>query len=292
MGFKLDYFLFLSLFALFCCTQKKDNEGVPVETETPYDSVFQALAEATLQAHSTEEGTGYRFCDGLSGTLLWSDTPVWKNAEKYGLLEGGWSETWVQNSDCNNGYLLNGNDVLRTTSSSLLTLPSSGQIKTDTLGGVYKDITFENGGVKITRLGESRTVEMSPSASAVHKIYTNKVGSTLFDLYIQLDLTITGTQLNRLYNGLGSAPRIINGTVLVYHTMSEYLATNLFSSVAWGDESCCYPTSGTISTSFVGKNIPTNSSTLTFTSECGLANLSSSNNTTNEPIKLKSCQNN
>lgn len=291
MKLKLFYLLFISLFALVNCSQKKDNgSGGPVETVTKYDTLIQALAEATIQANSTEESNSYRSCDGSAGALLWNDSPVWKNGAKYGFLSGRWSELWVQNSDCNNGFLLNGNDVLRTTTSSLLTLPSSGQIKTDTLGGVYQGITFENGGVKITRLGESRTVEMSPSASALHKTYTDKAGSTLFDFYIQLDLTITGTQLNRIYNGLGSSSRTINGTVLVYDATSKYIANNLFSAVTWGDESCCYPTNGMISTSFSGENIPANSSVLTFTNECGIGNLTFSNNSSNERIELKSCQ--
>lgn len=44
MRLKLFYLLFISLFALVNCSQKKDNgSGGPVETVTKYDTLIQAL---------------------------------------------------------------------------------------------------------------------------------------------------------------------------------------------------------------------------------------------------------
>jgi len=71
--------------------------------------------------------------------------------------------------------------------------------------------------------------------------------------------------------------RVVNGTVIVEHNIIKVTSTTTFSSVAYGDPVCCFPTSGTVSTTFskgpdVGKT-----ESVTFSAICGEATLTRAN---------------
>jgi hypothetical protein len=91
-------------------------------------------------------------------------------------------------------------------------------------------------------------------------------------------LTTTGTRA-------GGDRVISSGTVTLYHNLAKYTATNSFNSVTWGSSTCCYPTSGSVTTTFTGTKSGTG--TMTFTSTCGAATYVDSTGSSN--VTLTQC---
>ncbi len=98
------------------------------------------------------------------------------------------------------------------------------------------------------------------------------------------DHTVTGSVS---VAGAG-ATRVATGSVTVQHNLLMYTATATFNDVAYGEVGCCFPTSGTVSTTFskgpdVGKT-----ETLTFSEICGEATLKTADGVS-EPLTLQHC---
>jgi hypothetical protein len=90
-------------------------------------------------------------------------------------------------------------------------------------------------------------------------------------------LSITGSGVSRS----------VSGTVVVQHNLAKYVSLSTFSSVTYGNPLCCFPTSGTISTSYASGPLLNSGETLTFSSSCGEATLTQ--NGTSSPITLIHC---
>jgi hypothetical protein len=73
--------------------------------------------------------------------------------------------------------------------------------------------------------------------------------------------------------------------VTLYHNLAKYTATNSFNSVTWSSSTCCYPTSGSVTTTFTGAKSGTG--TMTFTSTCGAATYVDSTGSSN--VTLTQC---
>jgi hypothetical protein len=71
------------------------------------------------------------------------------------------------------------------------------------------------------------------------------------------------------------ADRVVNGSVTVQHNLIHVTSTTTFSSVHYGEPLCCFPTDGSVSTTFTqGSNVGKTES-LTFSAVCGEATLTS-----------------
>lgn len=235
-----------------------------------------------------------RTCSGATGTIDWNSCTVTVNGTTVGTMTGGWTETWTNSADCTNSYLAASGSVTRTSTGSTLTFPVGRKVVTDTSGGTaYDGTVLVSGGVKTTRAasGSGRTISMNPSNSAVHKVATSRRGASLFDYYVQPNISVTGALKNTSANGL-SGSRTMTGTVTIYHNLAKYTATNTFNSVVWGDSTCCYPTSGTVTATYSGTNKPADSSTMTFSTTCGSATFASTSgsSTTSTTVTLENCQ--
>jgi hypothetical protein len=83
-------------------------------------------------------------------------------------------------------------------------------------------------------------------------------------------VTVTGTGTNR----------VVNGTVTTQHNILKYTATTTFNNVGYGQIGCCFPTTGSVSTTFsTGTNLG-KTETLTFSSVCGEATVTLPNGKT------------
>jgi hypothetical protein len=87
--------------------------------------------------------------------------------------------------------------------------------------------------------------------------------------------------------GIGSS-RLVSGTVNVEHNLAKYTAAVTFNGVGYGEPGCCFPTSGSVSTTFskgpdVGKT-----ESLSFSEICGDATLTKADGTT-ESLTLVHC---
>jgi hypothetical protein len=71
------------------------------------------------------------------------------------------------------------------------------------------------------------------------------------------------------------ADRIATGTVTVQHNLLKYTSTTTFTNVHYGDPACCFPTAGSVSTTYSEGAATGKTETLTFTEggSCGEATL-------------------
>jgi hypothetical protein len=88
-------------------------------------------------------------------------------------------------------------------------------------------------------------------------------------------------------SGVGTN-RIVSGSVTVQHNILRFTSETTFDAVGYGDAACCFPTSGSVSTTFskgidVGKT-----ETLSFSAACGEATLKPASGTS-VPLVLQNC---
>lgn len=265
--------------------QSTKNHATAVSTVASDDRVTQLASECRY--------SNIRQCSATLGTITWNDCTISGPALTV-TMSGSWSETWSNSGDCSRGYLSTSDSVSRSSSGSVMSFPGGGSISTDTKGGTaYDGTVFAAGAILTTRSNTTnRAVGMSPTNSAIHKVFTGRRGATIFDYYTQPNITVVGAKTNGATSGLGtsSANRSITGTVTIYHNLAKYTATNTFNNVTWSTGTCCFPVSGNISTTFTGPNAPSGPMTLTFSSTCGSATWSTPSNTAGTIVQLTSCQ--
>jgi hypothetical protein len=82
--------------------------------------------------------------------------------------------------------------------------------------------------------------------------------------------------------------REVSGTVIVEHNLLKYVSTTTFDAVGYGEPLCCFPTTGSVSTTFSeGANVGKTES-IVFTAACGEAVLTKPNGTT-EALTFEHC---
>jgi hypothetical protein len=74
--------------------------------------------------------------------------------------------------------------------------------------------------------------------------------------------------------------RVVTGSVTVQHNLLKYTATATFESVTYAEPGCCFPTSGTVSTTFNSGSNASKTETLTFSPMCGDATLKTASGST------------
>jgi hypothetical protein len=91
------------------------------------------------------------------------------------------------------------------------------------------------------------------------------------------DHTVTAPGLT--VTGAG-ADRVVSGEVVVQHNLLKYTSTTTFTSVGYGEPLCCFPTSGSVSTTFSKGTEIGKTETLSFSSLCGESTLTQANGET------------
>lgn len=282
------------LCATSACSKSSDSGGSSSESDATSNVVQTATAEASSQASSAEGGSialasvshgetqlseiqiednssaeimstspvHQRSSCALSGvrsscsngvrTITWNSCTVAAGTQ---TMTGGWTETYSSNTCATTSS----NTMTRTTTGSTSTHSSGATVTTDTNGGTtYDNTTIPNTGTTVTFGASTNTIVIN----GTHRVKTSAAGSKVFEHYITSSgLTHSGT--------LAAGTRSISGTVTVYHQLAKYKAVNTLSSVSWGSASCCYPTSGTVSTTLSGSLSGT--TTTQFTATCGQA---------------------
>lgn len=256
------------------------------------------MLAGTNDSHVTQAANECRYssirtCSATAGTVSWNGCSI-SGTHVAVTMTGGWTETWTNGGDCSRGYVTAGDSVSRSSTGSTMSFPAGGNITTDTKGGTaYDGTVFVNGSVITQRTNTTnRSIAMTPTNSALHKVYTGRRGATIFDYYVQPSITVTGAKTNGMTSGLGttSANRAMSGTVTLYHNLAKYTAVNTFNSVTWSTATCCFPVSGNISTTFTGSGAPAGPYVLTFSSNCGYATLTTPSDSAGSQVQLSSCQ--
>jgi len=291
----LVFLLALSAFSLSACNRTTgDTDGDEAASNVSESALTSAGSEATISegaaapfitALSADYADDFQNMDYLDpqdmhsrsiSACLFStarstctsnvDTITWGGCTiGTASLTGTWTETWSAGFCANGakpGALTSGNSVTRvTTSDQVLTLASGATVTTNTTAHTAWDGTSIPGtGVTTTMSGATRTIMIN----GLKRTMVGPKGRTWYNHSILTPnpgLSVTGTR--------AGANRVVNGTLTLFHNIARYKADHTFNAVTWGSSSCCYPTSGSITTNLTGSK--TGSVTLGFTSTCGQA---------------------
>jgi len=82
--------------------------------------------------------------------------------------------------------------------------------------------------------------------------------------------------------------RTVNGTVVVQHNRAKFTSTTTFSNVTYAGGSCCFPSGGSVSTTFSSGPNAGKTETLTFGAGCGEATLTPPNGAA-QALTLQHC---
>jgi hypothetical protein len=84
-----------------------------------------------------------------------------------------------------------------------------------------------------------------------------------------LDHTISTTS-NLVITGTGASRQITSGTIVLQHNLARYYSTSTVATTLTHSAGCCWPTGGTMTTTYTGKAGST-TETVTFGPTCGKA---------------------
>lgn len=131
------------------------------------------------------------------------------------------------------------------------------------------------GGAKITKSASGHNLDILGK----HKSMIKK-GRELFNVSVRTLSTLEVT------GGLTRAARkVSNGQLEINHNIAKFTSVITATDIKWGD--CgCYPVSGSLNVTFSGSK--TGSSTVTFSSECGVASLEENGQTSK--IEMSYCE--
>ncbi|MBC7369992.1 MAG: hypothetical protein H7326_00400 [Bdellovibrionaceae bacterium] len=199
---------------------------------------FQSMDYVDPQSISPQAacsfGAARSVCASNVSTIDWGGCNV-------GLakLTGGWTETWSA------GFCANG-----ATPSALTTSTAAHT--------TYDSTSIPATGITTSMSGVTRTVVVN----GIRRVLVGPRGRSWFDHSItSAGLTVTGTR--------AGGNRVVSGTSTMFHNLAQYKAVHTFNSVTWGSSACCYPTSGSVSSTLTGTRAGNVS--LTFSATCGQA---------------------
>jgi hypothetical protein len=101
------------------------------------------------------------------------------------------------------------------------------------------------------------------------------------------DHTVSTGSTGLTVSGAGSS-RVVDGQVTVEHNLLKYTASTTFNGVGYGEIGCCFPTTGSVSTTFSSGDDAGKTETLAFSSTCGDATLTKADGET-QSITLEHC---
>ena len=90
---------------------------------------------------------------------------------------------------------------------------------------------------------------------------------------------------------INGTDRVVTGTVVVQHNLAKFTSTTTFNSVEYNDETCCFPTGGSVTTTFSEGPYQGKTESLTFGgtgATCGDSTLTKTDGT-KEAFTLKHC---
>ncbi len=141
-----------------------------------------------------------------------------------------------------------------------------------------------NGGLEVTCATGGCTEGRSLVVSGSHLTGTVTIDGKQTTIW---DHTVSTGSAGVTVTGHG-AGRIVSGAVTVQHNLAKYTATATFDSVGYAEPGCCFPTSGSVSTTFNDGPNKGKTESLTFSPICGEATLTTTSGTS-EPLTLQHC---
>jgi hypothetical protein len=188
-------------------------------------------------------------------------------------IRGSESLSWTGANCCNANPLAASSAtpcsfVRRTTDSTgasdpmILSIGSNAiALDTETPSGFEKNVS---GGFRVACIGTTQ----DPTCNGQREItimgahYTGKTDRS------QWDHTVT-TDAPLMEQGHGAGRKILSGTVRVQHNLAQVTSVTTIQSPLTHSAGCCYPTGGSVSTTFSGGKMDGKTETMEFTSKCG-----------------------
>jgi hypothetical protein len=99
--------------------------------------------------------------------------------------------------------------------------------------------------------------------------YTGRSGRASWDHTVSTDLPL-------VVQGHDSSRKVLSGKVRVQHNLAHYVSVTVIEAPLTYQDSCCFPTGGTVTTSFSGGALDGKSEKLTYGPGCGNAQLENS----------------
>jgi hypothetical protein len=127
------------------------------------------------------------------------------------------------------------------------------------------------GGGTLAIGGSHVTGTATPSGGTPVKVWDHTLSTP-----VPLTLTVTG------------GVRTIGGAVTVQHNLLHYDTTTTFHDVGYGLAGCCFPSSGSVTTTFTGRLLAGKTETLAFSGACGEGTLTTTDGKT-VPFTLTQC---
>ena len=122
-----------------------------------------------------------------------------------------------------------------------------------------------DGGVEVACNAGGCATGLTLSVNGSHLTGTVTVDGDSFKVW---DHTVSTTQGGIVVTGTGSS-RVVNGSVVVQHNIIHVTATTTFNGVGYGQTACCFPTSGSVSTTFSAGTDRGKTESIAFTPACG-----------------------
>jgi hypothetical protein len=314
MSVRYFCFVLVAILGLSCAKKKEDETSVDNGTDAVSYLTESALSDAASEASSFDTGLmlaeeiyadskiePQAVCSFSSarGTCSSNSQVIDWNGCTIALPNGNATVTGVI-AETFSGFgaavcAMNGSNsvltrIVSSTNPRQITYPSGAVLTSDMDPGTGWDgTTFPNAanGTVISRL-ETDTAGLTCNVGSpcyriqvrgVQNTLVGPAGRTLFDHIVTSDLYAKGTKSTGTLN--------LNGTAATYHQVALYTAAHTFTNVTWASSSCCFPTSGTVSTTLTGAVSGTTS--LSFTSTCGSASFTGTDGSTST-LTLTQCK--
>lgn len=250
----------LTLLSLAAC-QPKESSTSSIST-TSLDQYADTLEAAVTGASgavddASNETVIAQSTQSFWGRMLLSDAMA---ACSRALTNTGGGNC-TRDVNCDNGvYLWSGNVQLSFANGASCSLTGSGDsfnrlvnftrtgprgtLQTTSSNRVAWDGSTIGGGIGITQTDAMGSIEVDILGQ--HKILTRTGGRTVFDVSFS---TSSPLQMNQLAR---SGRVISSGTMVIHHNRAEFTAEHTISSLSYSS-GCCYPTSGSVSSTFSGR---------------------------------------
>lgn len=267
---------------------------MPREGHRGLELIPRAYADNTWTCNLptiTEGGSSETTYQG-AGTYLYTpgscDIVYGNGATATSTWSGSW--TMVYNSSCTVTGAAADFKIGKQPSNCTLTKTSSGITRslTGPDGNIYAINHSTNGA------GTGYNTNISPSNTGVQFECTAGSGPCTAGT-----ITVNGSHLTGSYNGLtfwnhtvttgtplsltvtSSTKTITSGTLVVQHNLLQTTSTSTFSNVVYSKADCCFPVSGTITTTYSGGSLNGKTETLTFDgSSCGIGTVTKTDGST------------
>jgi hypothetical protein len=154
-------------------------------------------------------------------------------------------------------------------------------LDTETASGYDKSLS---GGFNVACKGTTgnATCDGQREISILGAHYTGKASSVEWDHTVSTDAPI-------VEQGHGSSRKILSGTIRVQHNQAKVTSITTIKDTLTHTSGCCYPTGGSISTTYSGGKLDGKTEVMSFTSKCGETTLTDGTSQQQTGLTLHHC---